>query len=86
MTPKNQEEAEHYILTQNPNGTEPRHLAHLAGKITAYPCNLAYCADEKTGRRFGQAACRNDKNPRKIGGGGRNKGSRKAWQLWTWEV
>lgn len=40
------------------------------------------CADEKTGKRYGLAKKRLGK-ARKIGGGGRNKGSRYAYQIWA---
>ncbi len=43
---------------------------------------LEECSDEKTGARYGQAKCRAGKCE-KIGGGGRNKGSRYAYQVWA---
>ena len=39
------------------------------------------CSDEKTGQRYGQAEVRRGRAV-KIGGGGRNKGSRYAYQVW----
>jgi hypothetical protein len=40
------------------------------------------CGDEKTGVRYGNAAKRRGRC-RKIGGGGRNRGSCYAYQLWA---
>lgn len=40
------------------------------------------CTDEKTGVRYGEAVCRRGRCA-KIGGGGRNKGSKYAYQLWA---
>lgn len=42
---------------------------------------LVECGDENTGVRFGRAKCRNGRCA-KIGGGGRNKGNRWAYQVW----
>jgi len=85
MKVTNRTEAEHYISHKNPNGTEYRYLSHLADRIAKYPVNIEYCSDERTGARFGEAECRRDKNPVKIGGGGRNRGSKQAYQLWVWD-
>jgi len=79
-------EADEFIFNRNPNATKPRFLVHVSARIPKYPCRIAYCSDEKTGTRFGNAKIRRDKNPIKIGGGGRNRGSYQAYQLWTWEV
>jgi hypothetical protein len=40
------------------------------------------CVDEKSGRRYGEAKIRKGR-AEKIGSGGRNKGSRYAYQLWA---
>jgi hypothetical protein len=40
------------------------------------------CSDERTGRRYGQAAKRIGKCE-KIGGGGRNRGQKWAYQVWA---
>lgn len=40
------------------------------------------CCDEKTGKRYGRAKCRVGRCE-KIGGGGRNRGSRYAYQVWA---
>jgi hypothetical protein len=40
------------------------------------------CSDERTGQRYGLADCRAGRAI-KIGGGGRNKGSRYAYQIWA---
>lgn len=46
---------------------------------------LEECSDEKTGRRYGLAEKRRGK-AKKIGGGGRNRGSRYAYQVWlVWD-
>ena len=46
---------------------------------------LEECSDEKTGRRYGQAKKRQGKSV-KIGGGGRNRGSGYAYQVWlVWD-
>ena len=44
--------------------------------------DIVECSDEHTGRRFGQAACRIG-FAYKLGGGGRNRGSRYAYQVWA---
>ena len=43
---------------------------------------IVECADERTGRRFGARKCRAGR-AQKIGGGGRNRGSRYAYQVWV---
>jgi len=40
------------------------------------------CSDEKTGVRYGQAKCRVGRCA-KLGSGGRNRGSRYAYQVWA---
>jgi len=40
------------------------------------------CSDEKTGVRYGRAKCRAGRCA-KLGSGGRNKGSRRAYQVWA---
>lgn len=40
------------------------------------------CADEHTGHRYGNARCRRGR-AWKLGGGGRNKGDRYAYQIWA---
>ena len=82
----NRNEAELYIYENNPNGTTQIHLSHIPDRIKTYPIEIAYCSDEWTGRRFGLADVRRNKNPKKIGGGGRNRGSVQAWQLWIWDA
>ena len=42
---------------------------------------LEECADEKTGQRYGHANLRRGMAI-KLGGGGRNKGNRWAYQIW----
>ena len=44
--------------------------------------SIEECCDEKTGRRYGRAACRKG-YAYKLGGGGRNRGSRYAYQVWA---
>lgn len=43
--------------------------------------HLEECSDERTGRRYGDAHCRKGRAV-KIGGGGRNRGSGYAYQVW----
>ncbi len=43
---------------------------------------ITECGDEKTGRRFGQATVRRG-FACKLGGGGRNRRSRYAYQVWA---
>jgi hypothetical protein len=50
--------------------------------IPAEAFDIEECQDEKTGHRFGRAACRRGYAV-KIGGGGRNRGSRYAYQVWA---
>jgi hypothetical protein len=40
------------------------------------------CCDEKSGRRFGDAKCRRGR-AQKLGGGGRNRGSKYSYQVWA---
>ena len=82
----NKKEAADFIETHNPNNTEFRYLKHVPDRIPTFPINIAYCGDERTGVRFGNAACRRNLNPIKIGGGGRNRGSISAYQIWVWDI
>ena len=43
---------------------------------------LEECGDEHTGQRYGNRDCRRNRS-KKIGGGGRNRGSRYAYQIWA---
>jgi len=86
MIVNNRAEAHDYIVSSNPNGTEERWLNHVVDRIRDYPVHISYCSDERTGHRFGLAKCRRDLNPMKIGGGGRNRGSYAAYQLWVWDT
>ncbi len=57
------------------------------GSCSTYPVDrgrlrLEECADERTGARYGDAKCRRNRAV-KLGGGGRNKGSRYAYQVWA---
>jgi hypothetical protein len=60
-------------LNETINNLNPTQISRL---------RVEECGDEKTGVRYGNAAKRRGRC-RKIGGGGRNKGSRYAYQLWA---
>jgi len=84
---QNKTEVFNFIISNIPNsGTMPQHVAHVPARVNRYPVNIAICSDEFTGARFGKSRCRIDKNPKKIGGGGRNKSSNKAYQIWIWDI
>lgn len=51
-------------------------------KIPVAAFDIVECQDEKSGVRFGQSLCRRGW-AHKLGGGGRNKGSRYAYQVWA---
>ena len=82
----NANEAIDFIIKNCGNQTEEHHINHIPSRIPHYPVNIAICGDEWTGKKFGRAKCRRDKNPQKIGGGGRNRSSNYAYQIWIWEV
>ena len=53
-----------------------------SGSVDIQRLRLEECADEQSGRRYGLARCRVGRCI-KLGGGGRNKGSRYAYQVWA---
>lgn len=58
------------------------YLAWVLNRKQFSKLRIVECQDEKTGERYGRAKCRAGRCM-KIGGGGRNKGSRYAYQVWA---
>ncbi|MHA1809334.1 MAG: hypothetical protein ACTSYH_03375 [Candidatus Heimdallarchaeaceae archaeon] len=56
-------------------------IENVVPTIDLQNLRLEECSDEYTGNRYGRASCRAGKCM-KIGGGGRNKGNRYAYQIW----
>ena len=62
--------------------TEGR-MAKLARIVAGHDnVHLEECSDERTGHRYGLSAIRAGKCE-KIGGGGRNRGQKYAYQVWA---
>ena len=63
-------------------GATDGRIARLMDVAHNQNLRIVTCADEKTGCRFGHAACRVGRC-KKLGGGGRNRGQRYAYQVWA---
>ena len=72
------------IITGGKTYHRERVVEEVLKKLTTAERDLAHfeeCADENTGVRYGRAKKRLGRCA-KIGGGGRNRGSRRAYQVW----
>jgi hypothetical protein len=66
-------------------GATERRIKNLKQVIANHPnenIRIEECADERTGCRYGGAKIRSGKCI-KIGGGGRNRGQKWAYQVWA---
>lgn len=66
-------------------GATDGRIAKLKLIIASHPTEtirIEECSDERTGHRYGQAMVRIGKCE-KIGGGGRNRGQKRAYQVWA---
>lgn len=70
------------FLADVPGGATESRIAKLMEVLELHEAKIVVVSDERTGRRYGEAKCRNGK-AKKLGGGGRNRGSRFAYQVWA---